>query len=228
VIGNRALSVVIPCLNEAGIIVQLLETLQGARADGIELILVDGGSVDNTLTLSAPLVDKLIDSEAGRAQQMNAGAAVATGEILWFLHADSVIGGEFPMQIVTAMVASTRDWGHFNIRLSGRHLLLRVIEFMMNWRSRLSGIVTGDQGMFIRRELFVRLGGFPEIPLMEDIAMSRRLKRSSRPLVLLQHLITSSRRWEQFGIVPTVLLMWRLRWAYYLGADPERLAQRYR
>lgn len=227
-IRNTALSVVIPCLNEAGTIVQLLETLQDARADGIELVLVDGESTDDTVALATPLVDKLIGSVAGRAQQMNAGAQAATGEILWFLHADSVIRAEFPRQIISAMAASERDWGRFNIRLSGRHPMLRVIEFMMNWRSRLSGIATGDQGIFIRRELFIRLGGFPAIPLMEDIAISRRLKRCSRPQVIGRYLITSSRRWEQSGIISTVLLMWRLRWAYFFGADPARLARRYR
>ncbi|WP_335340068.1 TIGR04283 family arsenosugar biosynthesis glycosyltransferase [Sedimenticola selenatireducens] len=227
-IRNTVLSVVIPCLNEAETIVQLLETLQDARAEGVELVLVDGESIDDTVALAAPLVDKLIGSVVGRAQQMNAGAQAAAGEILWFLHADSVIRAEFPRQIISVMAASESDWGRFNIRLSGRHPMLRVIEFMMNWRSRLSGIATGDQGIFVRRELFVRLGGFPAIPLMEDIAISKRLKRYSRPQVIARCLITSSRRWEQSGIISTVLLMWRLRWAYFFGADPARLAQRYR
>lgn len=224
----RALSIVIPCLNEAHSIGPLLKTLQIARADGVELILVDGGSQDATVALAAPLVDRLIDSATGRARQMNAGALVATGEVLWFLHADSLIRADFPTRIVRAMAATHRGWGRFDIRLSGAHPLLRVIEFMMNWRSRLSGIATGDQGIFVRRALFERLGGFPEIPLMEDIAISRRLKRHSRPLRLSQRLVTSSRRWEEHGIVRTVLLMWRLRWAYFLGADPARLAERYR
>jgi len=228
VLKNTALSVVIPCLNEAETIIQLLETLQDARAEGIELVLVDGESIDDTVALATPLVDKLIGSAAGRAQQMNAGAQVATGEILWFLHADCAIRAEFPRQIIAAMATSERVWGWFNVRLSGRHPMLRVIEFMMNWRSRLSGIATGDQGIFVRRELFVRLGGFPAIPLMEDIAISKRLKRCSQPLVLAQRLVTSSRRWEQSGIISTILLMWRLRWAYFMGTDPALLAQRYR
>ncbi|WP_275096759.1 TIGR04283 family arsenosugar biosynthesis glycosyltransferase [Sedimenticola hydrogenitrophicus] len=222
------LSVVIPCLNEAESIVQLLETLQAARTDGIELVLVDAGSVDDTVTLSAPLVDKLIYSAAGRAKQMNAGARAASGGILWFLHADSVIHADFPDLIQAALVASGRPWGRFDVRLSGRRPALRIIEFLMNWRSRLTGIVTGDQGIFMHRALFERLGGFPDIPLMEDIAISRRLKAYTRPVVVAQRLQTSSRRWEQAGIIPTVLLMWRLRWAYYFGADPARLAQRYR
>lgn len=224
----KALSIVIPCLNEARSIGQLLEALQDARATGVELVLVDGGSVDPTVALSAPLVDKLIHSVAGRARQMNAGAAAATGEVLWFLHADSVIRADFPARIIAVMAATTRGWGRFDIRLSGRHPLLRVIGFMMNWRSRLTGIATGDQGIFVRRALFTRVGGFPLIPLMEDIAISRQLKRGSRPLVISQRLVTSSRRWEESGIIPTVLLMWRLRWAYFFGADPAQLAERYR
>jgi rSAM/selenodomain-associated transferase 2 len=222
------LSVVIPCLNEAESIVQLLETLQAARADGIELVLVDGGSVDDTVRLSAPLVDKLIGSASGRAIQMNAGARAASGGILWFLHADSVIRTDFPDLIQAALAASDRPWGRFDVRLSGRRPALRIIEFLMNWRSRLTGIVTGDQGIFMRRALFEQLGGFPDIPLMEDIAISRRLKAYSRPVVVAQRLQTSSRRWEQAGIIATVWLMWRLRWAYFFGADPARLAQRYR
>lgn len=224
----KALSIVIPCLNEARSIGQLLETLQDARAAGVELVLVDGGSVDPTVALSAPRVDKLVHSVAGRARQMNAGAAAAAGEVLWFLHADSVIRADFPARIIAAMAATTRGWGRFDIRLSGRHPLLRVIGFMMNWRSRLTGIATGDQGIFVRRALFTRVGGFPLIPLMEDIAISRQLKRGSRPLVISQRLVTSSRRWEESGIIPTVLLMWRLRWAYFFGADPAQLAERYR
>ncbi|AKH20287.1 TIGR04283 family arsenosugar biosynthesis glycosyltransferase [Sedimenticola thiotaurini] len=223
-----ALSVVIPCLNEAHAIGPLLETLQVARADGVELILVDGGSRDDTVARAKPLVDRLIESAPGRARQMNAGAAVATGEVLWFLHADSVIQPDFPALICTVMASSTGGWGRFDIRLSGRHPLLRLIGFMMNWRSRLTGIATGDQGIFVRRELFARLGGFADIPLMEDVEISRRLKRCSRPLILPQRLVTSSRRWESRGIVRTILLMWRLRWAYFMGADPARLAERYR
>lgn len=222
------LSVVIPCLNEAQTIGRLLETLQVARARGVELILVDGGSRDDTVLRAAPLVDKLIESTAGRARQMNAGAAVATGRILWFLHADSVIQADFPDRILAAMASTARGWGRFDIRLSGRHPLLRVIEFMMNWRSRITAIATGDQAIFVRRELFAELGGFPAIPLMEDVEMSRRLKRCSRPVIMPQRLVTSSRRWEARGIVRTILLMWRLRWAYFVGVDPARLAERYR
>lgn len=224
----NTLSVVIPCLNEAQSIGRLLETLQVARAQGVELILVDGGSQDDSVARAAPLVDRLIESNAGRARQMNAGAAVATGRILWFLHADSVIQADFPDRILAVMAATPRGWGRFNVRLSGSHPMLRVIEFMMNWRSRITGIATGDQGIFVRRELFARLGGFPVIPLMEDVEISRRLKRYSRPLILSQRLVTSSRRWETRGMVRTILLMWRLRWAYFIGVDPARLAERYR
>lgn len=222
------LSVVIPCLNEVESIGRLLESLQQARAEGVELLLVDGGSTDDTLARAAPMVDKVIVTAPGRARQMNAGSQAASGELLWFLHADSGIGVDFPASIVSAMAGTPRAWGWFKVRLSGRHPFFRIIEFMMNGRSRLTGIATGDQAIFVRRELFLRLGGYLDIPLMEDVELSRRLKGCSRPVVLQPRLVTSSRRWERAGILSTVWLMWRLRWSYFMGTDPVRLARRYR
>jgi rSAM/selenodomain-associated transferase 2 len=158
---------------------------------------------------------------------MNAGAQVALGDVLWFLHSDSVPPPDADRLIATALQESARVWGRFDVRLSGDQPLLRLVAMMMNARSRLTGIATGDQGIFVKRAAFERVGGYPAIPLMEDIALSRALKKISRPVCLRQRLLASSRRWERDGIVRTILLMWRLRLAYFLGADPARLARIY-
>lgn len=220
------LSIIIPCLNESAMVRERLEPLQGLRNAGHELILVDGGSDDATRELAGPLVDRLLRSTAGRARQMNAGARAARGEILWFLHLDSRLPPGAAQQVIDS--AGGGGWGRFDVRLSGRHILLRPVERLMSLRSRISGIATGDQGIFVHRELFFALNGFPDIPLMEDIALSRLLKRRRRPVCLRSPLVTSSRRWERHGILRTVLLMWYLRLAYFLGARPEYLARLYR
>ena len=224
---NR-LSIIIPALNEAATILATLECLQPLRSAGHELIVVDGGSTDGTPDLAAGLVDVLLQAPRGRARQMNAGARVAAGEIVWFLHADTLPPAQAGMLIDAALTRSGRQWGWFNVRLSGDRWLLRVVERFMNTRSRLSGIATGDQGLFVRRDLFEKLGGFPEIDLMEDVALCHVLKRQGPPLCLDATLLTSSRRWEQRGIVRTIVLMWGLRLAYALGMSPVRLARWYR
>lgn len=224
----QPISVIIPTLNEADNISLSLDSLQPLRARGHEVILVDGGSIDNTLELARPRVDRIVTSEAGRARQMNAGAARAGGDILWFLHADTLVPEEADRVIDTVVSHRQWVWGRFDVRLSGADLRLRVIERLMNWRSRISGIATGDQGIFISRALFERLEGYADIPLMEDVEISRRLKRHVRPACLGAKVMTSSRRWEQRGIWRTVWLMWRLRLRYALGEDPARLAKLYR
>ncbi len=221
------LSIVIPVLNEADGIAHFLHSLQPLRHAGHELIVVDGGSSDATLEHAAPLTDQIICCARGRAQQMNAGAVVASGAVILFLHADSIFPPHGDVVIAAAMNASGRRWGRFNIQLSGNRFLFRTIEWFMNKRSRLTGIVTGDQGIFVERKLFDSIGGFPAIPLMEDIALSARLKRIERPICLNTTITTSSRRWEQHGAWRTIWLMWRLRYAYWRGADPSVLAQRY-
>ena len=222
------LSVILPVLNEASIAVSALQALQPLRSAGHELILVDGGSTDDSPVLAGPLVDRIETAAPGRARQMNAGAAVARGAVFWFLHLDTQVVAGAADQILDGLEASGKGWGRFDVRLSGRHPLLRLVERLMNLRSRWSGIATGDQGIFVRRELFRKLGGYREIPLMEDIALSRDLKRFGRPLCLKSPLTTSSRRWERQGVLRTILLMWRLRIAYFLGADPVVLANAYR
>jgi rSAM/selenodomain-associated transferase 2 len=220
-----SLSIVIPCLDEARIVRARLEALQALRAEGHELVLVDGGSGDGSAALARSLVDRLVVTGPGRARQMNAGARAARGEVLWFLHLDCGLPPGAASLVRAA--AQDRGWGRYDVRLSGPRPVFRVIEAMMNLRSRASGIATGDQGIFVRREWFEAAGGFPDIPLMEDVALSRALRRRGRPACLRPPLVTSSRRWERHGVLRTVLLMWRLRLAFWLGVDPVRLARRY-
>jgi rSAM/selenodomain-associated transferase 2 len=220
------LSVIVPARDEAQVLPQLMVDLAPLRAAGAELILVDGGSQDATCDLAKEGVDQLLQSAPGRALQMNAGAAVARGDYLWFVHADTRIDAVAIRSLLDAL-ARHPVWGRFDVRLSGDGLALRLIGAMISLRSRLTGVATGDQGIFVAREAFERLGGYAEMPLMEDLELSRRLKRLARPRCLRPALLTSSRRWERHGIWRTVLLMWRLRLAYYCGANPDQLARVY-
>jgi rSAM/selenodomain-associated transferase 2 len=220
------ISVVIPCLNEGAIVRQRLAALQPLRRAGHEIILVDGGSSDGTVERARPLVDRVLSAARGRARQMNLGAREARWGVLWFLHLDA----ELPAGAAKAVLGAIRDgcdWGRFEVRLSGRARLLRVVERMMSVRSRVTGIATGDQGVFVRRALFESAGGFSEIPLMEDVELSARLRRIARPAVVPLRIVASSRRWERNGILRTVVQMWVLRGAFWLGVDPARLARLY-
>jgi rSAM/selenodomain-associated transferase 2 len=215
-------SVVVPVLNEAQGIVAALGALQGLRARGHEVIVVDGGSADGTATLAEPLADQAIAAPRGRASQMNAGAAAASGDALLFLHADTRLPEGADRLVAEALAA--RPWGRFDVRIEGRSPLLALVAFFMNLRSRLTGIATGDQAIFVRRSDFP---GFAPIALMEDIDFSRRMKRVARPACLRAKVATSGRRWERDGVLRTILLMWRLRLAYWLGESPDELARRY-
>jgi rSAM/selenodomain-associated transferase 2 len=221
------LSIIVPCLNEATGIADALARVAPLRARGAEVIVVDGGSDDETAARAAPFADRVIGAPRGRAAQMNAGALAARGEILLFLHADSLLPPDADRLVRDGLAASGRQWGRFDVELDGTRALLKLVAVMINLRSRLTGIATGDQGLFMLRALYRAVDGFPRIPLMEDIAMSRRLKRHGAPLCLRARIITSARRWEKHGVLRTVMLMWRLRLAYFFGADPARLALRY-
>ena len=199
-----------------------LEALAALRARGHEVIVVDGGSSDGTPELAAPLCDRVVLARRGRALQMNAGAALARGDALLFLHADSFLPARADELVCAAL--ETRVWGRFDVTIEARTWLLGVVARAMNLRSRLSGIATGDQAIFVRRAAFP---GFPEIALMEDIAFSKRMKRLGRPACLRARVRTSGRRWEARGVLRTIGLMWRLRLAYFLGAHPDELARRY-
>ncbi len=225
--SHPPLTVVMPVLDEAPGIEAALAPLQALRASGNEVIVVDGGSRDATRSLAAPHADRVIDAPRGRAAQMNAGAAAARGDVIVFLHADTVLPANASAAILSGLERTARAWGRFDVTISGADPLLVTVAFLMNARSRMSGIATGDQAMFVRRAVFESAGGFPEIPLMEDIALSKMLKRVSPPLCLAERVVTSGRRWEKHGTLRTILLMWRLRLAYALGADPRRLASRY-
>lgn len=221
------LSIVVPVLNEAPRIVTLLESLAPLLSQECELIVVDGGSDDQTLQLAAPLCSHALRVARGRASQMNAGAAVAQGEALLFLHADTRLPDDAPVLIREALAAD-HAWGRFDVTIEGRSRMLPIIAGLMNLRSRASGIATGDQAIFVRTAVFKQVGGFAAQPLMEDIELSRRLKRLTPPACLRAKVRTSGRRWEQHGVWRTILLMWRLRLQYWLGTPPETLARSYR
>ena len=221
------LSIVMPVLDEAAGIASTLQALAPLRARGHELIVVDGGSRDGTPKLAAALADQVVLSEPGRARQMNAGAAQARGEVLLFLHADTLLPADADTLIAAAM-ARGAVWGRFDVRIAGRSALLPLVAALMNLRSRWSGIATGDQAIFVQRSAFEFLGGFPAQPLMEDIALSRRLRALAPPACLRERVLTSGRRWDQRGAWRTIWLMWRLRWRYWRGESAEALARDYR
>ena len=222
-----SLSIIIPVLNEAASIVSALEALALLRARGAEIIVVDGGSTDGAAALAAPLADRVLASSCGRAMQMNAGAEAAHGEVLLFLHADTRLPPDADQLVLEGLAQTRRAWGRFDVSIDGAHPLLPVVTAFMNARSRSTGIATGDQAVFVTREAFNSAGGYPAIALMEDIELARRLKRVSRPLCLHARVTTSGRRWEQRGVLRTIFLMWRLRLAYFFGAAPDVLAERY-
>ncbi|MDH3320449.1 MAG: TIGR04283 family arsenosugar biosynthesis glycosyltransferase [Betaproteobacteria bacterium] len=219
---TQRLSVVVPALNEAAGIVRCLEALAPLRARGHEVVLADGGSTDGTPQRAAPFADRVIAAPRGRAAQMNAGAAAAQGDALLFLHADTRLPPEADRLVGEALIAHV--WGRFDVAIDSDDPRLAVIAFFINRRSRLSGIATGDQAIFVRRDAFC---GFPPIALMEDVAFSRSMKRVSPPACLAARVVTSARRWERHGVARTLLLMWRLRYEYWRGADPDELARRY-
>jgi rSAM/selenodomain-associated transferase 2 len=223
---RTTLSIIIPVLNEASGIETALTALSSYRARGAELIVVDGGSRDTTAALAQPLADRVVIAAQGRAHQMNAGAALARGNILLFLHADTQLPDNADTLVREGLARSGRNWGRFDVRINDGPLL-RLVALSMNLRSRITGVATGDQAMFVARAAFVAAGGFPPIALMEDITLSARLKRIGPPLCLRARVTTSSRRWRENGILRTVFFMWRLRLAYFIGADPARLAQLY-
>ncbi len=220
------LSVIIPVRNECRLILGTLQRLQSMRERGAELLLVDGGSIDGTVEIAHSWVDRVLESPPGRARQMNLGAEAASGEFLWFLHGDT-LAPENADQVLRQALADGSVWGHFDIRLSGHGADYRVVEWFMNQRVRLTGVVTGDHGVFVRRDTFRKVGGYPDIALMEDIELSRRLGRVATSRRAPESLVTSSRKWEREGLVRTVVRMWLIRSAYFLGVDPDALTRWY-
>ncbi|MDX8405373.1 MAG: TIGR04283 family arsenosugar biosynthesis glycosyltransferase [Mariprofundus sp.] len=224
--AEASIAVIVPVLNEQAALPLLLKRLQGLAV--AEVVVVDGGSVDGSRELLDGAGIRWLSAGPGRAAQMNAGAATCEAGVLLFAHSDNVLDATSIAAIKAAMVQPECVGGRFDLRLSGTHPALRMIAWFINLRSRLSGISTGDQCQFVRRSVFERMGGFADLPLMEDIDFSKRLKRLGRIASLRQRVTTSSRRWENDGIINTVLLMWRLRLLYWLGVPAERLAHMYR
>lgn len=225
---TAVLSIVVPVLNEAAGIAGTLQALAPLRARGAEVIVVDGGSRDATVAIAAPLADRVIDGPRGRARQMNAGAQQASAARLLFLHADTRLPERADALVVVALRAHPLAWGRFDVVIEGRSRMFPLIAALMNRRSRWTGIATGDQAMFMTRAAFEAVGGFPDQPLMEDIELSKRLKRLHAPACLRERVTTSGRRWEQRGVWRTIVLMWRLRLLYALGVSADRLAAWYR
>lgn len=222
---TASLAIIVPILNEAANMTSLMAHLDSFHDRGAEIIIVDGGSTDDG---PAKIHNRftLIQSEPGRARQMNAGAKITHAKHLLFLHADTRLPEQADHWVAQAL--SAQLWGRFDVRISGKHRLLPMVALMMNWRSRLTGIATGDQAMFMRRSLFEQLGGFPKQPLMEDIAFSKRLKAIDKPACLPYKVTTAGRRWDGNGLWRTIFLMWWLRLAYWLGIDASTLARWYR
>ena len=221
------ISVIVPVLNGAARIGAALDALVPMRQRGHEVIVVDGGSRDGTVDLACARADKVLMSPRGRAVQMNAGAHAATGDVLLFLHADTRLPAGADEAIAQGLASNGRVWGRFDVRIDGRSAWLPVVARLMNLRSRATGIATGDQAMFVRRAAFERSGGFPPLEIMEDIALSARLKRMSRPICLRDTVITSGRRWAERGALRTIGLMWWLRLRFFFGDAPSRLARTY-
>jgi rSAM/selenodomain-associated transferase 2 len=222
------LSIIVPVLNEEAHIERVLGSLAALREGGVQVVVVDGGSSDRTAELAAPLADLLMQSARGRALQMNAGAQAASGDVLLFLHADTVLPDNAYSLVKEALNSTGSSWGRFDVAIVGKPFLLQVVAWLMNRRSRLTGIATGDQAIFVRRDAFFAVGGFPQQPLMEDIELCARLRKLSHPACIRERVHTSGRRWEQKGVWRTIVLMWRLRLLYRLGTAPEKLARAYR
>ena len=221
-----ALCIVLPVLDEALTLAERLRALEGLRRRGARVVVVDGGSQDDTLAIARQHADLALLAPRGRASQMNAGAAACPADVLLFLHADTVLPENADVLVRRATLGAFA-WGRFDVRIASPRRLLGAVGTLMNLRSRWTGIATGDQALFVRHDLFQRVGGFPDLPLMEDIAICRLLKRQGRPACLREKVVTSARRWERHGVWRTIFLMWRLRAAYFFGADPSELAIQY-
>jgi rSAM/selenodomain-associated transferase 2 len=232
------ISIIIPALDDAEAIGRTLLSLAPLRARGVEVIVASLASASRAAEWSEsdtrvrrghqecsrwPLASL---ASASRAAQMNAAAAAAGGDVLLFLHADTVLPPDADAMIAEGLRDATWQWGRFDVRIEGRSLWLPLVAFMMNWRSLATGIATGEQAIFVRREVFTAVGGFPDLPLLEDIALSKRLKRVSRPLCLAVRATIPGRRWDRDGALRTILRTWRLRLAYFFGAEPAALAPR--
>ena len=213
-------------LNEAATIASTLHALRRGAPDA-EIIVADGGSVDSSVAIARPLCDAVISAPRGRARQMNAGARVSHGDALVFVHADTIVPSTFAADVASALSEPAVVGGRFDVQLDARNLPYRIIGAMISLRSRISRTGTGDQAIFVRRDVFERLGGFPDFELCEDLEFSRRLKRAGRVACLRARVTTSARRWSRDGVVRTVIMMWLIRAMYLAGVPPARLKRMY-
>jgi len=230
------ISIIIPILNEADNLPELIAHIVHLDPAPQQVILVDGGSLDGSVAIANSVLKSIetaqsitdwhiIESTVGRAQQMNAGAMLATGDVLLFLHADTELPADAIDNVQQAI--AQYDWGRFDVRLDSREPLLKIVGLMINQRSRLMSIATGDQAIFIKKSIFEQIGGYPDQPLMEDIELCKRLKKIARPACLKSKVTTSARRWQQHGTWRTIFLMWHLRFDYWCRVSPDVLKQRY-
>jgi rSAM/selenodomain-associated transferase 2 len=224
---SAPLTIIIPALNECSVIADLLASLAPLRVRGVEVVVVDGGSTDGTAEAAGSGADRVIVAPCGRARQMNAGAAAAHAPVLLFLHADTQLPANADQLILNGLGAAGLEWGCFDVRIEGASRWLRVVASFMNLRSRITGIATGDQAMFVTRRAFDALRGFPDQALMEDVELSSRLKQRGPPLRLRSPVVTSGRRWSARGVARTIILMSWIRLLYFLGVAPDRLARLY-
>lgn len=222
------LSIIVPVLNEASQLPELAAHLLPLQDTVCEVILVDGGSEDGTVSLATELGFEVISANRGRASQMNKGADYASGNVLLFLHADTRLPENAVTLVLSVCQKNNTVWGRFDVQITGDSFMFKVIARLINWRSRLTAIATGDQAIFVVRRLFNKVKGFPEQALMEDIELCKRLKIHARPICLRESVITSGRRWQERGIWRTIWLMWHLRLAYWCGANPDDLLVKYR
>lgn len=235
--AKATVSIVVPILNEADNLPHLFANIACLNPAPQQVILVDGGSMDKSIGVAQNLIKDLelnnklgidwqiIESSAGRATQMNGGARLAIGDILLFLHADTQLPSQAILGVVNAM--GTAEWGRFDVRLDSRQPMLWIVSQMINWRSKLSRIATGDQAIFIKRELFEQVGGYPDQALMEDIEICKKLKTIAKPACLKSKVVTSARRWQQHGTWRTIILMWQLRFDYWRGVSADNIKARY-
>lgn len=221
------LSIIVPTLNESAHIKQTLLQLAPLRARGAEVIVVDGGSADDTIAQARAHADFVVSTAPGRSLQQNRGATLAKGSVLLFLHADSILPSDADLRINEALQKTGRLWGRFDIAIDSDQPALRVVAWFMNNRARITGVATGDQGIFVQHSAWKKVGGFFDLPIMEDVALSKCLKVLSKPVAIDALIFTSARRWKKNGLWRTITLMWALRLAYFLGVPPRKIAEHY-
>ncbi len=220
-------SFIIPVLNEESFFVEQTKIFTSLLEQGHEVIVVDGGSTDQSVVIAEQIGCICISTNPSRGHQLHIGAKKSSNQILVFMHADTLLPPSGLGNIRNVMEKANNYWGRFNVVFTNQKLVFKVIAWFMNKRSCLTGIVTGDHTFFMKREIYFNSGGFSDIPIMEDIELSKKLRKYSRPVCLSEKVITSSRKWEQQGVLKTILLMWYLRLLFYVGVPAEKLAKRY-